>query len=660
MSQRSMLFKLFGTALAGTLAVLLLLIGSIAYLSYDTSIRENTDLVDATVKNNVSHVEAQFEVGWTVAEAVASAALAMHRAQVSRSAADEVTRQIFEVNSQLLGLGHYWEPDAFDRKDADYVNHPNHDSSGRYLTYWNRSSGKVASEPLVNYVPEGPENQYYYRPIRTRKPWATDPYAYNNSSGQQMMMVSIILPLLEGGRALGTAGVDIPLEGIHRELATIDLFHGYGALISTEGLYASHPDSTRWGKTADDIPQAAKTAVKAGLSYSFERDGWQYVFEPVRIGKSPNRWSLMVAYPVEVAMAGIHQFLVTAMMVGMGGLLILAIALWTILRRQILPLSKLTLGIQAWQGNLGLRFEPRSQDETGRLAEAFNQFISRLEVLVGAIRDGSTILLQTSDLLSTTTASVAERAAIQHTATDEMGQGVAALAHSVSEMSHQAEDMENVARDTEMLTSTMSNEMARTVAGITHIDHTMDTVVATVEGLERRSQDIAGIIAVIGSIADQTNLLALNAAIEAARAGEHGRGFAVVADEVRQLAERTSGSTGEIGIMIGAIGEDVKTTVANVNQVRNAVSVGVAQLNASADGVEQVRLHMQHMLERISEVARQTQSQAATGEQLSMAVQGISRVSEQNDAAIRILLDQSHQLRAQAGALEHQLAGFRD
>lgn len=660
MSQRSMLFKLFWTALTGTLAVLLLLIGSIAYLSYDTSMKENAGLVEATVKNNVSHVEAQFEAGWTVAEAVASAAIAMHRAQVSRSAADEVTRQIFEVNTQLLGMGHYWEPDAFDGKDADYVNHPNHDSSGRYLTYWNRSTGRVASEPLVNYTPEGPENQYYYRPIRTREPWATDPYVYNNSSGQQMMMVSIILPLLEDGRALGTAGVDIPLEGINQELAKIDLFHGYGALVSTEGLYASHPDPTRWGKTADDIPQAAKAAIKAGLRYAFERDGWQYVFEPVLIGKSPNRWSLMVAYPVEVAMAGIHQFLVTAMMVGLVGLLILAIALWTMLRWQIRPLSKLTLGIQAWQGNLGLRFEPRSQDETGRLATAFNQFISRLGVLVGAIRDGSTILLQTSDLLSTTTASVAERAAIQHTATDEMGQGVAALAHSVSEMSHQAEDMENVARDTEMLTSTMSNEMARTVAGITHIDHTMDTVAATVEGLERRSQDIAGIIAVIRSIADQTNLLALNAAIEAARAGEHGRGFAVVADEVRQLAERTSGSTGEIGVMIGAIGEDVKNTVANVNQVRNAVSVGVAQLSASAKGVEQVRQHIQHMLERISEVARQTQSQAATGEQLSMAVQGISRVSEQNDAAIRTLLMQSHQLRGQAGALEEQLAGFID
>jgi methyl-accepting chemotaxis protein len=129
---------------------------------------------------------------------------------------------------------------------------------------------------------------------------------------------------------------------------------------------------------------------------------------------------------------------------------------------------------------------------------------------------------------------------------------------------------------------------------------------------------------------------------------------------VRQLAERTSRSTGEIGEMIGAIGSDVRNTVANVQQVGEAVRQGVTQLTTSAQGVDQIRQHAQDILTRISEVARQTQSQAATGEQLSVAIQGVSRISEQNDHAIRSLLEQSVQLRDQAGSLSQQLTQFRD
>ncbi|MNH88727.1 methyl-accepting chemotaxis protein [Pseudomonas sp. MAG733B] len=660
MPNRSLHFKLFWTALIGTVVVMALLLGSIAYIAYGSSVKETFALVDTIVKANAKEVEVELSVGFTVAESLAGVATAMQQQQVDRKTADALTRQLFEANPKLLGLGQYWEPNAFDGKDSEFANQPNTDATGRYLTYWNRASGGVKSEALSGYVPENADNQYYYRPLHTRQPWASEPYAYSIGSGQKVMLVSIMVPLLQGGKALGVAGVDIPLESINRQLATIDAFKGYGALISSDGLYASHPDAKRLAQPADELPAAAKDAIKAGQPYSFEHDGWGYVLQPVHIGKSPNNWALMVAYPLAEAMAGINHFLYTAVIIGLVALLVLAIVLWHLLAWQIRPLSGLTVGIQAWGGELGLRFEQRSGDETGKLAGAFNQFIQRLGDLVGSIRHSSTALMQISNHLGDTTQAVAERATSQHTATEEMASGVTALAHSVTEMSQQAEDVEQLARNTEVLTKNISGDMSQTLAGITHIDQTMDVVAGAVGDLEKRSQQIAGIIAVIRSIADQTNLLALNAAIEAARAGEQGRGFAVVADEVRQLAERTSRSTGEIGEMIGAIGSDVRNTVANVQQVGEAVRQGVVQLTTSAQGVDQIRQHAQDILTRISEVARQTQSQAATGEQLSVAIQGVSRISEQNDHAIRSLLEQSVQLRDQAGSLSQQLTQFRD
>lgn len=660
MPNRSLHFKLFWTALIGAVVVMTLLLGSIAYIAYGSSVRETAALVDTIVKANAKEVEVELGVGFTVAESLASAATALQQQQAERKTADAVTRQLLEANPQLLGLGQYWEPNAFDGKDSEFVDQPNHDGTGRFLTYWNRANGSVKSEVLVGYSPENADNQYYYQPLHSRQPWASEPYVYSTGNGQKVMLVSIMAPLLQGGKAVGVAGVDIPLESIRQQLAKIDAYKGYGALISSNGLYASHPDDKRLSQPADDLPAAARDAIKAGQPYSFQHDGWGYMLQPVHIGKSPNTWALMVAYPLAEAMAGINQFLWTAVIIGWVALLVLAIVLWHLLAWQIRPLSGLTTGIQAWGGELGLRFEQRSGDETGKLAGAFNQFIQRLGDLVGSIRHSSGALIQISDHLGETTQAVAERATSQHTATEEMASGVTALAHSVTEMSQQAEDVEQLARNTEKLTQHISGDMSQTLAGITHIDQTMDVVADTVGDLEKRSQQIAGIIAVIRSIADQTNLLALNAAIEAARAGEQGRGFAVVADEVRQLAERTSRSTGEIGEMIGAIGSDVRNTVANVQQVGEAVREGVVQLTTSAQGVEQIRQHAQDILTRISEVARQTQSQAATGEQLSVAIQGVSRISEQNDQAIRSLLDQSVQLRDQAGSLNRQLTQFKD
>ena len=660
MRKRSLHFKLFCTALIGSIGVMALLLGSFAYIAYGSSVKANTALIDEIVKSNAKQVEVELSVAWTVAESVASLAKAMQQQHLDRATADALTRQLFESNQQILAFGHYWEANAYDGKDREFINQPNNDATGRYIVYWNRISGTVASEPLVGYMPESADNQYYYRPLRSRVAWVTEPYTYSTETGKQIMMASLVLPLLIDGKAQGVAGLDVSLEGINRQLANVRVFGGYGALVSSDGLYASHPDVKRLSKPADDLPSEAKDAIKAGRPYAFQRDGWAYVLRPVHIGNAPNTWALMVAYPLAEAMADINHMLYTSMGIGLAGLLVLAIVLWQLLAWQVRPLSGLAAGISGWSGELGLRFEQRSGDETGKLAGAFNQFIQRLGSLVDSIRQSSTILLQVSTLLGDTTKAVAERATSQHTATEEMASGITSLAQSVTEMSQQAEDVEQLARSAEMLTSNISDDMARTLADITRIDKTMDAVAETVGALEGRSQDIAGIIAVIRSIADQTNLLALNAAIEAARAGEQGRGFAVVADEVRQLAERTSRSTGEIGGMISAIGSDVQSTVSNVQQAGSAVREGVAQLKASVAGVDQIRQHAQHILLRISEVARQTQSQAATGEQISVAIQGVSRISEQNDLAIQSLVEQSAQLRNQAGELTQQLTHFKD
>lgn len=660
MRARSLHFKLFWTCLIGATIVLAVLVTAIGYIAYNNSLKDSAALVNSIVKTNARDVEVKFATGWTVADTLANTVTAMQQQRLPRGDTDAVTRQLLVSNSGLLGIGHYWEPNAYDGRDRDYVGSPNHDTTGRYITYWNRSNGGVHSEVLTSYEVESTETQYYYRPLRTRQPWASEPYRYTTADGQSQLIMSMMIPLIVGGEAVGVAGADIPLQTINDQLKEVNVYGGYGALISTEGLYASHPDQALLGKAADQLPASAKAAVKSGKAYSFERDGWNYVLEPVKIGNAPTSWSLLVAYPIAQALVAINAFVRTAISTGVFGLMLLAIALWVLLRWQIQPLTVLTNSIHSWKGELNLRFADRGEDETGKLASAFNQFIGHLGDLVNSIRASSTSVLDISDHLGQATREASERASTQNTATEEMANGVTALAHSVTEVAQQAERMEHLARSTEKLTLDISNDVSETLDGITHIDQTMSQVAETVGGLEQRSMQIAGIVAVIRSIADQTNLLALNAAIEAARAGDQGRGFAVVADEVRQLSERTGRSTTEIAEMIEAIGLDVRNTVVNVELVGNAVRQGVDQLTASVKGVEEISSHAQEILAGITEVARQTQGQAATGEQLSVAIQGVSRISDQSLKAMAGLLEQSVELRAQATGLKTQLGAFNN
>lgn len=649
MSRQSLHTKLFWTALAGAALVLSLLLAFISFSGYRLTAGNAVKFANDFADNNAHRIGAELGNAWAVATALTETARTLHNQHADRALTDAVTRQILEANPQLLGLGHYWDADAYDGADAAHANQPGYDDSGRYALYWNRTQGALKADPLKTEL----------HPLRSGQPWVSEPSAYTTSTGQKVTKVSLMQPLQQEGKTLGAAGVDLPLQAISEQLAAIKIFDSQVALVSSDGRYASHPDSQRLAQPADDLPTPALQAIKAGQPYTASQGDINYVIRPVHIGNATNAWALVVNYSQGAVLAKFYTLLYIAFGSGLVALLLLALVLWNLLGWQLRPLIGLTHSIQGWQGELGLRLEQRSADETGKLAGAFNQFIGRLTDLVGSIRHSSGTLMQVSQHLEHTTQAVVDRATTQHSATQEMALGITNLAQSVTEMARQTEDVEQLARSAESLTSRIAQDMGQTVGEIGQIDRTMGVVTETVGRLEERSQQIAGIIDVIRGIAEQTNLLALNAAIEAARAGEQGRGFAVVADEVRNLAERTSRSTHEIGEMISAIGSDVRHTVTDVQQVGSAMRLGVDQLSASAAGVEQIRQHAQNILLRISEVARQTQSQSATGEQLSVSIQDVRNTSEQNDQAIRSLLEQSNQLRNQANALSAQLAEFR-
>ncbi|GLI37321.1 methyl-accepting chemotaxis protein [Geobacter hydrogenophilus] len=310
-------------------------------------------------------------------------------------------------------------------------------------------------------------------------------------------------------------------------------------------------------------------------------------------------------------------------------------------------------------GDLTRRLAVEREDETGSLARSFNRFLDNMKEIVQRINQNAVDVAKSADHLNETAGHIAsgtERASTQSTSVAISCEEMAATS---SEIAHNCIRTVEIANRATQTAQDGSQVVSHAVSSIQRIAHKVQESAKTVESLGVRSEQIGNIVGTIEDIADQTNLLALNAAIEAARAGEQGRGFAVVADEVRALAERTTKATREISEMIKSIQQETKSAVAAMEEGVHEVEKGTAEAGRSGEALEEILAQVAELTSQINQIATAAEQQSATTNEISKSMYEITAVISDASGSSQNTANAASQLAGMADELKRIVAQFR-
>ena len=414
----------------------------------------------------------------------------------------------------------------------------------------------------------------------------------------------------KSGEVLGIWYVGYPLAALGElgaQLAGIKILnHGFVALLRPDGKVLFKPESV-------SEERVQKIAQAGG--------DWNVMTKPFE------KWgyTLVAAYPQTDVTEKLHhlQRLIALCAALMAGLL-LSVQYWVLTRLVLRPIRGLVTRME--EANLNTILREEREDEIGELATAFDQFIAGIRGVLIQILRSSEQLAAASDELSASAREQARAADEQSAQTEQVATAMAEMSQTVAQISGNSEQAAEAAQHAAETARRGGEVVVSSVTKMRDIAASVSASSAKVEELGKRSDQIGRIIGVIDDIADQTNLLALNAAIEAARAGEQGRGFAVVADEVRKLAERTSGATKEIGEMIRNIQQETGNAVSAMKEGTVKVEDGVSTAAEAGDSLQQILVVANKVGEMIMQIATATTEQSSTTEHVKSTLGEIARL----------------------------------
>jgi methyl-accepting chemotaxis protein len=633
-------------------------------------------------------------------------------------------RQTLLANPGLWGIYANWGPNLLDGMDADYANTPGNDGLGRFVPSWTNNNGELEIDIIESFtwdiVMQAPQ---------TKAEYMLDP-ALNTAPSGTFLIANMGAPVWdkETGALIGLSGATIVLSTIQTMVEQIKPFgDGHAFVFSSGGLVVAHTDPERLGKDMreseadtfgpflDAMVDAVAKGTTASCSYRPAQSDriMQYYAVPFTIGEVPQPWTLVVAVSRNTVMTPVYRMLTFSLVIGLLSIVLMFAGVIVMARSISRPLAATMSALKdIAEGDLAKQLAVKSKDELGDLAHYLNFTVDKIKNLVVSIRKEALFLSQTGTDLATnmnkTAVSINEITANiqsvkaqtnkQQVSVKSAGTAMGQVVDHINRVNDQIQRQSQcVSQSSSAIEAMLANiqsvtqTLVKNEDNVTKLDHAAEVgraglqeVASDIQEIERESAGLLEINAVMENIASQTNLLSMNAAIEAAHAGEAGKGFAVVAEEIRKLAESSSeqsktisdvlkkikgsidkitGSTGEALQNFEAISEGVKTVTDQEVNVRKAMEEqetgskaildSIGSLNAITDEVQGSAAGMlgssgeviqeSQVLDRLTaEIGNGMQEMASGAEQIDTAVHKVNDISIENKEQIdRLILEVS-------------------
>ncbi|MGE6452792.1 methyl-accepting chemotaxis protein [Shewanella sp. SACH] len=565
---------------------------------------------------------------------------------------------VLKKNAQVSSMYAQFEPNGYDGLDSEFLNvNVSHSvaTSGALEVYYTRNDDGTVEH---NQVEDSAEKyltslnefgirdaEWYLCGKETLKPCLMEPYLYEITPGNKALMTSLTVPVLKHKQFIGIVGVDVNLPVFQTLIDKLSksLYDGQAkvTLLSTRGLVVA---ASHYSKKARPLAESINPTLASQIISLHKNSGYMVnddeiiVAYPIKIPLANAEWSLVIQVPTAQAYKSSIELNndMDEMATSLGSLLLIVgivvsiaavITISLVIRSIISPLRMIQGRVEhlaSADGDLTQSIEVDSHAELIALAKGFNSFIYKLKNLIAELKT----LASRSQEESQASAKIAQ---LTRDSVNRQYGEIESVVTAVNQMSATALEVAKASEQTAAETEAMSRNIRHSEESLTKAmgfvatmsQESMEAKLA-VSKVAESSMNISRILEVISSIAAQTNLLALNAAIEAARAGEQGRGFAVVADEVRALASKTQSSTNDISTLIDALQKEVQSASGIIDKGAERAQMAVSQTEQALNSLNSMVSQIGEISGQVTHIAAAAEEQSAVTEEVNRNITGIS------------------------------------